>query len=182
MQSLRQNSRRLAGAYCGAGMATRALRRRGLVEKHLFVRYFTELRVAPLAGRVLVCALQRKEGLLVIEVRRPPAVRVVAFRAARHTIGVGELRPMWVVMTLLARCGSGLEIHVHELALHGRRAVAADALNRLVSAGEIKLGGGVIEPLQVVPSLRRVAGLATGGFAMLSNTFHPRAELAAMWI
>lgn len=117
------------GAFCG----------RWLIKENLFLFHIAELRVASLARRVLVRALQRKDRLLVIEARRTPAARVMAFCTTSNVVRVGELRPMWVVMTLLAGERGGAEIDVQQLALHRRWPMAADALHRFVRPSEVEL-------------------------------------------
>lgn len=90
------------GAFCGGR----------LIEQHRLIANRLELRMAALARRVLVRPSEREDGLLVIERRWPPPRAVVAVRTLRHAIRVGELRPMWVVVTLLAQQRSFAKIHV----------------------------------------------------------------------
>ncbi len=124
----------LTRAYGSVRVATCARRRGGSVKENLPVFNCAELHVASLTGRVKVCAPQREDRLLMIKASRAPSARVMALHTARHMIGVCELRPVWVVMTLLAGQRRRAEFHIRQLALHRGRPVAPDAFDSLMCA------------------------------------------------
>lgn len=115
-------------------MAGRAFRGCRFVKEYLFACDYPRLRVAAFAGSVMVRSLQREDRFLMIKQRGPPVCAVVAIAATRQLIRVGELRPMRVVMTLLAGQRSRLEVDVAKLAFHVWGAMAACAFYSPVRA------------------------------------------------
>ena len=131
-------------------MAGRALLGCRFVEKDRFGGHHLGGFVTFAAANVLVCAAQRKCGLLVVEKRWFPLHAVVAFRAARD-LPLGELPSVDVFVAILALGRRHLEIHVHQLGFKVRRLVAIDASRRTMGAKQWKLGLRVVEARQFLP-------------------------------
>lgn len=131
-------------------MAGRAVLGRWFVEKDRSGLHHLRQLVTLAAAYVLVCAAQRKRGLLVVEKRRFPLHAVVAFRTARD-LPFGELLSVDVFVAILALGRCHLEVHVHQLGFKVRRLVAIDASRRTMGAKQWKLGLGVVEAGKFLP-------------------------------
>ena len=123
----------------------------GLVEQYLLPIHFLHQAVTILAGDILMPALERELGLLVIEERRLPLVAVVARGAI--SFSVGELVAVRVLVALAAGLWSLAEIHVEQGALHVRRLVAIGAIHGSMRPDEREFGSRVIESVHIVPIL-----------------------------
>lgn len=102
--------------------------------------------------------------------------------AARNPVAVGELRPMWVLMTLRALSGRRMKVGVQERPFHGSGAMACGAFRRPVCAYQRKCCAAMVEQTEVVPLSRRMARLASQRAASGVDAHHACAELAAMGI
>lgn len=162
-------------------MACRTLGGSWLIGKDFLAGDRPELGMTATAGGILVRPLERKDGLLVVEPRRPPAGGVMTFCAAGRAIGVGELRPMWIGMTLFARCRRCLEIDMHQRALHADGPVTPRALHCPVRPFKSELRLRVVEEVQVAPLLRGMARLAPIHLAS-GNLLHARPKLTLVWV
>ena len=87
-------------------MAGDAFLGRGLIKEHRFIRYLSQLFVAPGAGHILMHACERKRGpLVVIESRRLEFGIVMAVVAGCLAVCLHKLGAVDIRMTLLAGCG-----------------------------------------------------------------------------
>lgn len=108
-------------------MAGRAFFRGRLVEQHRFAAHRLNVLVAGFAVHILMRPLQRKGGTaLVVEQGWLPFKAVVAVGALGDLAGIGELRPVDVLMALFAFGWRRLEVGLHQLGPQIRRLVAID--------------------------------------------------------
>ena len=144
---------------CVAGLAV--LRSRLIEEDTPRFDYFREF-VTFRASDIFVPALQSKRGaLVVVEKRRFPLCSSMAFRAARRSVGDGKLSAMRIRVTALALRGSRTVRHVFQRRLQIWRAVAAEARDCAVCAGQRELRRGMIELRDLFPGLHGMASFAT---------------------
>lgn len=151
------------GSGIGRPMASRTiLWRRFVEEDRLCADHLGEL-VALGAAHILVRPAQReRSALLMIEQRRLPLDAVVAFGAAGD-VRLRELLAMNVLVAILAPSRSRLEIDVDQASLKIGRLVAIAAGGRAMCSQQRELRFRVIEPRQLLPRFRGVAGFASGG-------------------
>jgi len=151
--------------------------RRLVKEHHLVINGLLE-RVAGCAGNILMAALERKRGLLVIEERWAPFVVVVA---CGTVVGLrAELARMRILVALIANLGGIGETNMQHGQLHVRRLVAIGAGQSAVRANQWEGGLGVVEPGQILPLLCRVAGQAPQGCAFGIDRRHAFRELTVV--
>ena len=117
----------------------------GFVEQNGLASYNSCQFVATSAAHVLVHAAQRELGTgLVIELRRPPLVGIVAINASGD-IALGKLFAVSVLMAVFALLGSRFEIHVDQFGFQVRRLVAVHTCGGAVRPEERERGLGMIE-------------------------------------
>lgn len=160
-----------SGAFLGAW----------LVKQDRLVHYHPLLFVAGFATNPLVGAFQRERGSpFMIEQGRLPPGRVVAIGAECNPVGLGELRPVNVLMALFAFDGCRLEVRIDQLGLHVWRFVAIDAGGSPMCAQQREGRLGMIKALQIFPRIGRVTRLTTRRLPIRSHLFHGLVELALM--
>ena len=130
-----------------------------LIEEHLVSVYLALELVARAARHMLMPALQRKSGFLVVEQRWFPLVAVMAFGALQSKLS--ELVRVRILMALIAGHRSIGEVHMQHRPFKIWRLVAVDALHSAVRTIQCKFRSGVIEACHVVPVFRLMARCAT---------------------
>lgn len=166
-------------------MAVGASRWSWRIEEDLFSLRSAEKLVAAGTGDVAVLAFQSELcALVVIKQGWLPFRRVVAIAALRNLIReqLRELAPVDVFMALFALFRCLLEVHIDQPRLHVWRLVAVNAGDCPVRACELKRSRAVVEPVQLSPSLSRVAGFAAHGFSVLADLGHSLLELAVVHV
>ena len=133
-------------------MTVRALRWRRLVEQHIRSIHRALVGVARRAGHILVSTLKGEAGLLMIEQRWPPLVRVVARLALLRACA--ELIRMRILVAAVALRRGCAELHVQHGPFQVRRPMAIGARHRPVRSNQRKARRVVIEAAHIAPLLR----------------------------
>lgn len=150
----------------------------GLVKQNIFALYGLFQRVASRAGHILVPALERKRGLLMVKEGRPPLITVMTRGAIAPSRS--KLVRVWVFVALTASTGRSGEANVFQRQLHIRRFMTIGAPDGAMRAHECKARPRMIKFRQILPFLRGMAGLATKCLARRVPARHALGELAMM--
>lgn len=170
------------GHWIRGPMAGGAIFRRRLIEQNGLSRHHFGQLVALDAAYILMRPAQREcSSLLVVEKRRLPLHAVVALGTARN-VGYGELFPVDVLMTVLALCRCGLEVHVDQLGLKIWRFVAVHARRRAVRTQQHEVRLGVVEARKLFPRLRGMTGFASRHGTIGPRLLHAISKLTFMRI
>ena len=161
-------------------VAIRASRRAGLVKQHQFAVYGLFENVAGRAGHLLMAALERERGLLVIEERGLPFAAVVAASAVCGAYG--ELIGMRVFMAFSARFRGSGKLDMYHRKFHVWRLMAVDAGRRSMRSFERKLRIRVVEFFQISPAACGVTCLTSERLARCVKLRHPLGKLPLMHI
>ena len=149
-------------------VASRALGRRGPVEKDSFPSDRSRQFVAFLAAHVAMRAFESKSRTrVVVEKRWFPLRAVVTLRTGCDS-GFRKLQSMDVRVAGLAFRGRSLEIRVRQAGFGILRAMATAAQSGSVSTDEGERCLGVVEARELLPRFGGMAGLATERSSMLS--------------
>lgn len=160
-------------------MTIRAFRRGLLINHHEALPNRARLRVTFIASHICMAALQRKmRSSIVIEGRRHPALRLMAIRAWSLP-GLCKLAGVNVLVAVFANLGGAFELHL--FGSH-RDLVTRAAFHRAVRTQQGKFCLGMVEPDDVRPGTRVMAGFTTERCATGAPLRHPILEFPVMRI
>ena len=160
-----------------------AKRRSRLVEDHRLAFHFVRQLVTVQARHVAVRTIERIScSLVMVKLRWFPAHGVMATRAVGCFRPGGKLVRMDVLMASGAQLWRGCEINVLQSQPQSRRAMAVNACDRAVRAGQGKFRRRMIETRHFGPFHRGVARLAACDRAVRQLDLHLRLEFAFMYV
>jgi hypothetical protein len=151
-----------------------------LIEQNQFPLNFALQGMALRAGHGLVTASEGELGaLVVIEGRRRPSLNGVAIRAWGNPVLGGELSSMRVGVAGIAVLRRSLELDVMSA---GKRLVAIGASDHAMRSDQVEFRLRMVEPFDVNPGTRVVAGLAPQGRSIGAAKSHAILEFALVRI
>jgi len=121
----------------------------GFVKEHLVAAHLFSKTVAGRAGYILMSALQRERGLLMVKKGRPPFVVAVACGAVVR-LGA-ELVCMRILVALIAYRGGVGKVNMEHGQFHVWRLVAINAGHGAMRSDQRKVGLSVVKLRQVSP-------------------------------